>query len=95
MNLYNELEAETGQSCGVFQPGSLYLAQTEDREHQLRIQEAKARRYGMNFHEVSRDEAERLHPLVNYDGIRCIIFDAVGVNGDPSGVINAYAVGAR
>ena len=26
MNLYKELEAETGQSCGVFQPGSLYLA---------------------------------------------------------------------
>jgi dimethylglycine dehydrogenase len=28
MNLYNALEEETGQSCGVFQPGSLYLAQT-------------------------------------------------------------------
>ena len=40
MNLYNELEAETGQSCGVFQPGSLYLAQTENREHQLRLQAA-------------------------------------------------------
>ena len=26
MTLYNSLEEETGQSCGVFQPGSLYLA---------------------------------------------------------------------
>ncbi len=95
MNLYKELEAETGQSCGVFQPGSLYLAQTEDREHQLRLQEAKARRYRMNFHEVSRDEAERLHPLVDYDGIRCIMFEPDGGNVDPSGVTNAYAVGAR
>ena len=95
MNLYKELEAETGQSCGVFQPGSLYLAQTEAREHQLRLQEAKARRYGMNFHEVSRDEAERLHPLVDYDGIRCIMFEPDGGNVDPSGVTNAYAVGAR
>jgi len=95
MNLYKELEAETGQSCGVFQPGSLYLAQTVEREHQLRLQEAKARRYGMNFHEVSRDEAERLHPLVNYDGIRCIMFEPDGGNVDPSGVTNAYAVGAR
>lgn len=95
MGLYKELEAETGQSCGVFQPGSLYLAQTEEREHQLRLQEAKARRYGMNFHEVSRDEAERLHPLVNYDGIRCIMFEPDGGNVDPSGVTNAYAVGAR
>lgn len=95
MQLYKELEAETGQSCGVFQPGSLYLAQTEDREHQLRLQEAKARRYGMNFHEVSRDEAERLHPLVDFDGVRCIMFEPDGGNVDPSGVTNAYAVGAR
>ncbi|MEM8795910.1 MAG: FAD-dependent oxidoreductase [Pseudomonadota bacterium] len=95
MQLYKDLEAETGQSCGVFQPGSLYLAQTEEREHQLRLQEAKARRYGMNFHEVSRDEAERLHPLVDFDGIRCIMFEPDGGNVDPSGVTNAYAVGAR
>ena len=95
MNLYNALEEETGQSCGVFQPGSLYLAQTVEREHQLRLQEAKAKLYGMNFHEVSRDEAERLHPLVNFDGIRCIMYESDGGNVDPSGVTNAYAVGAR
>ncbi len=95
MTLYNELEAETGQSCGVFQPGSLYLAQTEAREHQLRLQAAKAKFYGMNFHEITRDEAERLHPLVDYDGIRCIMFEPDGGNVDPSGVTNAYAIGAR
>jgi dimethylglycine dehydrogenase len=95
MDLYNALEAETGQSCGVFQPGSLYLAQTEAREHQLRLQAAKAKYYGLNFHEVTRDEAERLHPLVNFDGIRCIMFEASGGNVDPSGVTNAYATGAR
>ena len=95
MNLYNELEAETGQSCGVFQSGSLYLAQIEAREHQLRLQAAKAKLYGMNFHEISRDEAERLHPLVNFDGVRCIMFEPDGGNVDPSGVTNAYAVGAR
>jgi dimethylglycine dehydrogenase len=95
MGLYKELEKETGQSCGVFQPGSLYLAQTEAREHQLRLQEAKARRYGMNFYEVSRDEAERLHPLVDFNGIRCIMFEPEGGNVDPSGVTAAYAAGAR
>lgn len=95
MGLYKQLEAETGQGCGVFQPGSLYLAQTEAREHQLRLQEAKARYYGMNFHEVSRDEAERLHPLVDFDGIRCIMYEPDGGNVDPSGVTMAYAAGAR
>ncbi|MFX0545698.1 GcvT family protein [Roseovarius sp. S1116L3] len=95
MTLYNRLEAETGQSCGVFQPGSLYLAQTEAREHQLRLQAAKAKLYGMNFHEISRAEAERLHPLVNFDGIRCIMWEPDGGNVDPSGVTAAYAAGAR
>ena len=95
MNLYNALEEETGQSCGVFQPGSLYLAQTDEREHQLRLQAAKAKFYGMNFYEVDRAEAERLHPLVDYDGIRCIMYEPDGGNVDPSGVTNAYAIGAR
>ncbi|PTX56045.1 dimethylglycine dehydrogenase [Litoreibacter ponti] len=95
MDLYNALEAETGQSCGVFQPGSLYLAQTEAREHQLRLQAAKAKYYALNFYEVDRAEAERLHPLVDYDGIRCIMFEPSGGNVDPSGVTNAYATGAR
>jgi dimethylglycine dehydrogenase len=95
MGLYKELEQETGQSCGVFQPGSLYLAQTEAREHQLRLQAAKAKLYGMNFHEVDRAEAERLHPLVDFDGIRCIMWEPDGGNVDPSGVTNAYAAGAR
>ncbi|WP_397542194.1 FAD-dependent oxidoreductase [Roseovarius salis] len=95
MTLYKELEQETGQSCGVFQPGSLYLAQTENREHQLKLQAAKAKLYGMKFHEISREEAEEKHPLVNYDGIRCIMWEPEGGNVDPSGVTNAYAVGAR
>ena len=95
MDLYKALEAETGQSCGVFQPGSLYLAQTEAREHQLRLQEAKAKYYGLHFHEVTRDAAERLHPLVNFDGVRCIMFEESGGNVDPSGVTHAYAAGAR
>ncbi|QEW20666.1 Aminomethyltransferase [Marinibacterium anthonyi] len=95
MTLYKQLEAETGQGCGVFQAGSLYLAQTQAREHQLRLQAAKAKLYGMNFHEITRDEAERLHPLVDFDGIRCIMYEPDGGNVDPSGVTQAYAAGAR
>ncbi len=95
MNLYKELEKETGQGCGVFQPGSLYLAQTKDREHQLRLQEAKARFYGLNFYEISREQALELHPLAQFDDIRCIMYEPDGGNVDPSGVTMAYAAGAR
>ncbi|PIB25892.1 dehydrogenase [Amylibacter kogurei] len=95
MNLYKELELETGQGCGVFQPGSLYLAQTEQREHQLRIQAAKARYFNADFYELSIDEAQQKNPLVNFDGVRCVMFEPDGGNVDPSGVTHAYAAGAR
>ncbi|MFW8634819.1 GcvT family protein [Cribrihabitans pelagius] len=95
MNLYKQLEQETGQGCGVFQPGSLYLAKTEEREHQLRLQESKARYYGLNFYEVSRAQAKELHPLAQFDDVRCIMFEPEGGNVDPSGVTMAYAAGAR
>ena len=49
----------------------------------------------MNFYEVGRDEAERLHPLADFDGIRCIMYEPEGGNVDPSGVTMAYAAGAR
>jgi len=95
MQLYEELEEITGQGCGIFQPGSLYLAQTRDREHQLRMQAAKARYFQVEFEELSRDEAERMHPLANFDGIRTIMYEPDGGNVDPSGVTYAYAKGAR
>ena len=95
MQLYKELEVETGQGCGVFQPGSLYLAQTEQREHQLRIQAAKARYFQTEFYELSIEEAQAKNPLVNFDGVRCVMFEPDGGNVDPSGVTMAYAAGAR
>ena len=95
MQLYKDLEKETGQGCGIFQPGSLYLAQTKDREHQLRIQAAKAKYFEVEFHELSIKEAQDMHPLVNFDGIRCVMYEPDGGNVDPSGVTHAYAQGAR
>jgi len=95
MKLYKDLEVETGQGCGVFQPGALYLAQTEEREHQLRIQAAKARYFQADFYELSIAEAQAKNPFVNFDGIRCVMFEPDGGNVDPSGVTQAYAAGAR
>lgn len=95
MKIYKEIEEETGQGCGIFHTGSLYLAQTEEREHQLLLQEAKARYFDVDFYKVARDEAEQLHPLVNFDGIRCIMYEPDGGSVDPSGVTQAYAAGAK
>ena len=95
LKLYKELEQETGQGCGIFQPGTLYLAQTQDRESQLRLQQKKAKYFGFEFYEVSLQEAKDLNPFVNYENIRCVMFEPDGGNVDPSGVTHAYAAGAR
>jgi dimethylglycine dehydrogenase len=95
MRLYEELERETGQGCGIFQPGIIYVAESREREHQLRLQAAKARFFGVEFHELSVAEAEAMHPLADFSGIRCAMFEPDGGNVDPSGVTHAYAKGAR
>ncbi|MGO1120617.1 GcvT family protein [Rhodovibrionaceae bacterium A322] len=95
MKLYKELEAETGQSCGVHRTGSIYLASSIDRMHQLKLQAAKARYYGTEFYEIGIDQIKDLHPLVNTEGLHCAMFEADGGRVDPSGVTHAYAKGAR
>ena len=95
MKLYKELEAETGQSCGIHQPGSIYLACTGDRVHQLRIQAAKAHAFEAEFYEISAAEIRELHPLMEIDDVKCAMFEPLGGYVDPAGVTHAYAHGAR
>ena len=95
MKLYNDLEKETGQSCGVHQPGSIYLACTQDRVHQLRMQSAKAQAFDADFYELSPNEILDLHPLLNIDDVKCAMYEPLGGHVDPSGVTHAYANGAR
>jgi len=95
LQVYAELEKETGQSCGIHRSGIIYLAQSEDREHQLRIQAAKARGFGAEFYELTMDEVREKHPLVDLAGVRCAFFEPGSGHVDPSGVTHAYAKGAR
>jgi dimethylglycine dehydrogenase len=95
MRLYDELERETGQSCGIHRPGSLYLACTTDRAHQLRIQKAKARQFDVRFDEVTLSEAAEMHPLLDLKGVILVMHEPDGGHVDPAGVTHAYAAGAR
>lgn len=95
MNLYHQLEQETGQSCGIHQPGAIYLACTRERVHQLRIQAAKAAAFDADFYEISLAETHELNPLLHLDNVKCAMFEPAAGHVDPSGVTNAYALGAR
>ena len=95
MKLYGELEAETGQSCGIHQPGSIYLACNKDRVHQLRIQAAKAEAFDAEFYELSKKETLDLHPLLEIKNVLCAMYEPLAGHVDPAGVTHAYAAGAR
>ena len=95
MNLYKDLEKETGQSCGIHQPGSIYLACTKERVHQLRIQASKAHAFNAEFYEISPKEILELNPLLKIDDVQCAMYEPAGGHVDPSGVTYAYAQGAR
>ena len=95
IKLYPELEEETGQSCGVHKVGGLYLATTQERHDQIRIQASKAKYLGLEFDMISLDDVHELNPLLNLDGVYSAMFEPNEAHIDPSGVTNAYAAGAR
>ncbi len=95
ITLYPELEEETGQSCGVHPVGGIYLATTQERYDQIRIQSSKAKYLGLEFAEISLDEVRQMNPLLKLDDVYGAMWEPNEAHIDPSGVANAYAAGAR
>jgi dimethylglycine dehydrogenase len=95
INLYKEIEAISGQSCGVHTTGGLMLAGTEDRLDWLRQAHARGRYLGIETQFVSVDEAARLFPLMEKKYFVGALYDPIEGHVDPAGVTNAYAKAAR
>ena len=93
--LYRGLEAETGQSCGIHNPGGLYLASSRERLDEFKSQRARARYMGLDFEFLTMDEVKRINPLVKTDGLHGAMFDTSDSHVDPAGVPQALARGAR
>jgi len=94
-HLYKSLEAETGQSCGIHEVGGVYLASSQDRLDELKIQHARARYMGFDFEMLDLADIRRLNPLVNTDGLFGGMYDPLDGHVDPAGVPQALAIGAR
>jgi len=95
LRLYDTLEAETGQSVGLHRCGGLYLATSQERFDELKIQRARARYLGQDFEIVGPDEIAKLNPLVKMDRVLGGMWGATDGHVDPSGVTHAFAKGAR
>lgn len=95
INLYKELEAVSGQSCGIHVTGDLFLAGSEERMDWLRLVEGRGRYLGLEVAFVSIDEAARMLPIMDKRHFVGALYNPLGGHIDPSGVTQAYAKAAR
>jgi dimethylglycine dehydrogenase len=95
IKLYQELEAETGQSTGWHTTGSLRLATNKDRFDEYRHILSKDHSLGLECYLVSPSEARKLFPFMNDDGLVGAMYHVHDGHCDPVGTTNALAIGAR
>jgi len=95
VELYRELEALTGQSCGLHLTGGLQLAGTPERLEWLKNAHARGRYLGMRTEIISAAEAKALLPLIDERHFVGALWDEVEGHLDPSGTTHAYAKAAR
>ena len=91
IQLYEEIERVSGQSCSIHLPGGLMLADTEVRMDFLRMAVARGRYLGMDLDLISAKEAQDLFPLLDPKYFVGALYDPVEGHVDPSGVTRAYA----
>lgn len=95
IELYKEIEAISGQSCGVHLTGGLMLAGTRERMDWLKMVYARGRYLGMDLTMMSIEEAYALFPLMDPKHFVGAIYDPIEGHVDPWGVTNAYAKSAQ
>jgi 4-methylaminobutanoate oxidase (formaldehyde-forming) len=93
--LYARLEAETGVATGWKQVGSLFLARTEDRVTQNRRAAAMARQFGVDSHEISREEVAAIWPMMRTDDLAGAVLIPGDGRTEPASTARALAEGAR
>jgi dimethylglycine dehydrogenase len=95
IDLYREIEALSGQSCGLHPNGGLMLAATPGELDSLRLICSRARYLGMETGMISMQEAQQLNPLIDARHFIGALWRADGGHCDPSGTTNAYVKAAR
>lgn len=92
---YDRLEQDTGYATGWHPVGSVRVAASDDRWHELRRLVTAARSFGFDAHLVSADAARDLFPLLRVDGVSGAVWVPSDGYADPSQLTHAFATGAR
>lgn len=95
VELYQQLEQETGVATGWDEVGSLIVAQTEARMTQLRRTAAMAERFGVDAHMITAAEARDKWPTMHSDDLLGGVWLPHDGKVDPKATALALAAGAR
>ena len=95
LKLYQDLEAETGQSTGFINCGSIQLAMTPEKAEEMRRGCAMARAFGVDNNEISPAEVKSLFPLAYVDDLVAGFHFPGDGRVNPTDVTQALAKGAR
>ena len=95
IDLYREIEAESGQSVGMHMPGGYSLATTPERWEWLQSEYAIYQTLGIHARLATADEIVAACPIVAPHGLLGGLFDPHEGAVDPHGTTHAFAIAAR
>ena len=95
VQLYQELEAETGQPVGFSKVGNLRLAMNQDRMDEYYQYAATARTIGVNVEFLNPAEIKKLWPMCDTDGLVGALHHPDDGYIQPADLTQALARGAR
>ena len=95
VELYQRLEAETGQDVSFRKTGNLRLARNRDRMDEYRNYQCTAETIGVECHLIGVDEIRKLWPLASMDGLIGALWHPTDGHIAPADVTMALAKGAR
>ena len=93
--LYERLEGETGQATGFRRPGSVSVARTAERMHELKRLASMARCFGVDVEVITPGEAGRRWPLMRTDDLVGALWLPRDGRTNPIDTTLALARGAR
>ena len=94
-DLYVKLEEETGVATGMRQVGSITVALTEERKHEIYRQASLARAFNVDVREISPNEVKEMYPHLNVADVVGAVHLPLDGQCDPANIAMALAKGAR
>ena len=94
-DLYVRLEEETGVATGMRQVGSISVALTKERKHEIYRQASLARAFDVDVREISPHEVKEMYPHLNVSDVVGAVHLPLDGQCDPANIAMALAKGAR